>query len=217
MKTPKSISLFTVFALLLTSCIVNSLHPFYTNDVLYYEPKFEGNWVDTENGIWNVKPFNDVFKETEKDLDKELIERYGKYNNISYIVNYEKDSTKAGFLVVPFKIKNQIFLDFSPLDDNESLKGVNSLYGNHLIYSHSVTKMEIDTNGNINIKWLDSDKLETLLKANKIKIKYEKIGVDDDIVLTASSEELLKFIEKYMNSEDEKKWETRTKFSLSRS
>jgi len=217
MKTIKSFSLFTVFALLLTSCIVNSLHPFYTNDVLYYEPKFEGNWVDNDNGVWNVKPFNEVFKELEKDLDKETFERYNKYNNISYIVSYEKDSAKAGFLVVPFKIKNQTFLDFSPIEDNESLKGVNSLYSNHLIYSHSLVKLDMDSKDKISIKWLDSDKLEALMKANKIKIKYEKIGVDDDVVLTASSEELVKFIEKYMNSEDEKKWETRTEFSLSRS
>lgn len=216
MKTIKSFSLFIVFALLLTSCIVNSLHPFYTNDVLHYESKFVGNWEDEENGVWNVKPFQEVFNEVKGDLDKESFERYNKYNNISYVVNYEKDSAKSAFLVVPFKINNQLFLDFSPLEDNESLKGVNSLYSNHLISSHSLAKLDIDTKENITIKWLDSDKLEALMKANKIKIKYEKIGVDDDIVLTASSEELVKFIEKYMDSEDEKKWETRTEVSLSR-
>jgi len=216
MKSIKSFSLCIVFALLLTSCIVNSLHPFYTKDVLYYEPKYVGNWIDQENGIWNVKPFQEIFKEVEGDLDKESYKLYSKYVNISYVVNYEKDSAKSQFLVVPFKIKNQLFLDFSPANDNESLKCVNSLYSMHLIDSHSLAKLDMDSKGNISIQWLDSDKLEALMKTNKIKIKYEKIGVDDDVVLTASSEELVKFIEKYMNSEDEKKWETRTEFSLSR-
>jgi len=216
MKTIKSFSLFAVFALLLTSCIVNSLHPFYTNDVLYYEPKFEGNWADTENGIWDVKPFQEIFKELEKDLDKKSFDQYNKYNNISYVVNYEKDSAKSQFLVVPFKIKNQIFLDFTPANDNESLKCVNSLYSMHLIESHSLAKLDMDSEENIRIKWLDSDKLEALLKENKIKIKYEKIGIDDDVVLTASSEELVKFIEKYMDSEDEDKWKTDIEFSLNR-
>lgn len=216
MKTLKFFSLFIVFALLLTSCIVNSLHPFYTNDVLYYEPKFEGNWVDTENGVWNVKPFQEFFKEVEKDLDKESYKMYSKYVNISYVVNYEKDSAKSQFLVVPFKINNELFLDFSPSNDDEILKCVNSLYSLHLIDSHTLAKLDMDSKENISIKWLAQDKLEALLKENKIKIKYEKIGVDEDVVLTASSEELVKFIEKYMDSEDEDKWKTDIEFSLNR-
>jgi len=214
MKTLKSFSLFVAFALLLTSCIVNSLHPFYTKDVLYYEPNFEGNWVDQDNGIWNVKPFQEVFNELKEDLDKKSFDQYNKYNNISYVVNYEKDSAKSQFLVVPFKINNQLFLDFSPANDNESLNCVNSLYGNHLIPSHSLVKLDMDSKENFSLRWLDSDKLEALLKENKIKIKHEKIGIDDDVVLTASSEELVKFIEKYMASDNEDKWKTRTEANL---
>ncbi|WP_242206481.1 hypothetical protein [Aestuariivivens insulae] len=216
MKTIKSFFLFTVFALLLTSCIVNSLYPFYTNDVLFYEPKFEGNWVDQENGVWNVKSFLEVFKEVERDLDKESYKKYSKYNNISYYVYYEKDSSKSAFLVVPFKIKNQLFLDFTPVDDNESLKHINDVYKMHLIGSHALVKLNIDSKENISIKWLSSEKLEALLKANKINIKHEKIGLDEDIVLTASSEELVKFIEKYIASEDIDKWKTDVEFILKR-
>jgi len=216
MKTIKSNFLFILFALLLTSCIVNSLNPFYTNDVLYYEPKFVGNWVDKENGVWNVKPFQEVFKEVKGDLDKEEYQRYSKYNNISYYVNYEKDSAKSAFLVVPFKIKNQLFLDFSPIDDNESLEGVNSLFKNHLIYSHSLAKFDITSDNEIKIKWLSSKKLEDLLDENKIKIKHEKVGLDATVLLTANSEELVKFIEKYMDSKDEDKWKTDIHFDLKR-
>ena len=77
--------------------------------------------------------------------------------------------------------------------------------------------MDIDSKENISIKWLDSEKLETLLKENKIKIKYEKIGLDENVVLTASSEELVKFIEKYMASEDPDKWKTDVDVELKRS
>jgi hypothetical protein len=216
MKTLKSIFPILILTLLLSSCVVKSLHAFYTNNVLYYEPKFIGNWVDKENGVWNVKSFQEVFKDVEGQLDKDQLKIYSKYNNISYYVNYEKDSAKSAFLVVPFKIKNQLFLDFSPIDDSESLEGLNNLYRMHLIDSHSLAKLDMDSNENISIKWLDSDKLEGLLKANKIKIKYEKIGIDENVLLTASSEELVKFIEKYMNSEDADKWKTRVEFSLKR-
>jgi hypothetical protein len=216
MKTLKSFALFIVLALMLSSCIVKSLHPFYTKDVLYFEPNFIGNWVDKENGVWNVKSFQEVFNDVKGQLDKDQLKIYSKYNNISYYVNYEKDSAKSAFLVVPFKINNQLFLDFSSTDDNESLEGINDLYRMHLIDSHSLAKLDMDSKGNMSIKWLDSDKLEALLKENRIKIKYENIGLDETVVLTASSEELVKFIEKYMDSEDEDKWETRVEFNLER-
>jgi len=217
MKNIKSISLFIVLALLLTSCIVKSLQPFYTKDVLYYEPKLIGNWVDNDNGVWNVKPFQEIYKPVEGQLDKNQIRMYSQYNNISYYVRYENKTGKSAFLAVPFKIQNQIFLDFSPIEDNESLDCVNDLYSWHLVGSHSLAKLDIDSKENISIKWLDSEKLETLLKENKIKIKYEKIGLDENVVLTASSEELVKFIEKYMASEDPDKWKTDVDVELKRS
>ena len=216
MKTFKSLSYFIVFALLLSSCVVKSLHAFYTKDLLFYEQKLIGNWLDKDNSNWNIIPFQEVFKDLEGDLDKDQLKMYSKYNNIAYVINYEKDSTKSSFLAMPFKINNQLFLDFTPIDDNESLKGVNNLYKMHLIETHSLAKLNIDSKGDISISWLDSDKLAALLKADKIKIKYEKVGVDETVVLTASSEELVKFIEKYMTSKDGDKWETRTEAILKR-
>jgi hypothetical protein len=216
MKTLKSFSFFIVIALLLSSCVVKSLHAFYTQNLLFFEQKFIGNWLDKDNGNWSVLPFQEVFKDVEGDLDKDELKMYSKYNNIAYYINYEKDSTKSAFLAVPFKINNQLFLDFTTVDDGESLKGIHSLYKMHLIETHSLAKLDIDSKENVSIKWLDSEKLAALLKANKIKIKYEKVGLDEDIVLTASSEELVKFIEKYMASNDGDKWKTRTEAILKR-
>ena len=76
--------------------------------------------------------------------------------------------------------------------------------------------MDIETDNEVSIKWLDQDKIEALLKENKIKIKHEKVGFGETILLTASSEELVKFIEKYMSSEDEDKWKTDVEVNLKR-
>jgi hypothetical protein len=86
----------------------------------------------------------------------------------------------------------------------------------HLIKTHSLAKLDMDSNNSISIKWLDEDKLKFLLNNDKIKIKHEKVGFDETILLKASSEELVKFIQKYMNSEDEEKWKTDTQFDLKR-
>ena len=86
----------------------------------------------------------------------------------------------------------------------------------HLFNTHTLAKLDIDSDNEINIKWLSSKKLETLLDENKIKIKHEKVGFDETVLLTASSEELVKFIEKYMASEDEDKWKTDIEANLKR-
>ena len=220
MKTVKSFSLFAVFALLLSSCVVKSLHAFYTQDILSYEPKFVGNWSDSDKGFWEVQPFKEVIlKENHKtnvsELDEEQLKLYNNYNK-GYVVKYEKDSTQTLFLAMPFKINNQLFLDFTPIEDHEIDKSRNDLYKMHLLNTHSLAKLDIESNNSVSIKWLDQDKLEALLKADKIKIRYEKVGFDETILLTASSEELVKFIEKYINSGDEDKWKTDIEFSLKR-
>ena len=51
MKTFKPKLVFLLLALLLfNSCIVKSLFPFYTQDTIYFEKKFIGNWEEIEKG-----------------------------------------------------------------------------------------------------------------------------------------------------------------------
>ncbi|HKK12815.1 MAG TPA: hypothetical protein VJ945_08275 [Flavobacteriaceae bacterium] len=220
MKARKSFFIVLVIGLLLTSCVVKSLHPFYTRDILYFEPQFVGQWMDTDSVHWNIQPFKEVFlkenhHENPSELDEDELKTYNNYKE-GYVVYYEKDSTKTTFLAMPFKINNQLFLDFTPIEDRESQQTQNDLYQMHLINTHSLAKLDIVSNNSASIKWLDQDKLEALLKADKIKIKYEKVGFDETILLTASSDELVKFIEKYMNSEDAEKWKTDIEFNLKR-
>lgn len=220
MKTIKSFSLVLVLALVLSSCVVKSLHAFYTPDIVYFEQKFVGQWLDTDSVNWNVQPFKEVFlKENHYENTSELKDDDLKiYNNYKdgYVVYYEKENTKSTFLAIPFKINNQLFLDFTPIADIESEKTKNDLYKMHLINTHSLAKLDIVSNDSAGIKWLDEDKLKALMDGDKIKIKYEKVGFDETFLLTASSEELVKFIEKYMDSRDEEKWKTDIEFNLKR-
>ena len=100
---------------------------------------------------------------------------------------------------------------------DETLKNVNSLYSLHLIDTHSLVKLEILSSDRMNIKWLDEDKLKNLINDKKIKIKHEKAGIDEDILLTASSGELVKFIEKLTHTENEYDWGKDVRFNLKRS
>ena len=220
MKTTKSFSLFIIIALLLSSCVVKSLHAFYTKDILFYEPKLIGNWIDSEKSNWSIEPFKEVMlKESNKDLsqlDNDELKMYNNYKD-GYVMVFEKDSiTKSTFLAMPFKINEQLFLDFTPIEDREMSETKNDLYKMHLINTHSLAKLDINSENSANIKWLDEDKLKALLDENRIKIQHEDVGFDGTTLLTASSEELVKFIEKYMASEDEDKWKTDVEVNLTR-
>ena len=222
MKTFKPrLIIFLLGLLFLSSCVIKSLHPFYTKDLIYFEKKFIGNWQDLENGSWQILPIQEVIlKENKKtnpsQLDKDQLSIYNNYKH-GYAVYFEKDSTKSSFLAMAFKINNQLFLDVTPIEDKEidDLKN-NLLYKIHLIGTHTLAKFDILNDNQIDINWFSSEKLEKLLKENRIKIKHEKVGFWDTILLTASSEELEKFIKKYMDSKDEDKWKTDVEFNLTR-
>jgi len=221
MKTFKTrFFVLSLLFLIINGCVVKSLFPFYTSNSVVFEKKFIGNWIDTEYAKWNIQPFQEVIlKENKKispsELDDEQFALYNKYGK-AYVVYFEKDSTKSSFLAMAFKINNQLFLDVTPIEDSEIDGLKNDLYKHHLIGTHTLAKFDLINDNEIDIKWFSSDKLEELLDENRIKIKHEKIGFWDTIVLTASSEELEKFIKKYMDSKDEDKWKTDVEFNLTR-
>lgn len=218
MKTKHYILFFGL--IILNSCIVKSLHPFYTVNSVYFEKRFIGKWEDTENVKWEILPFQEVLlKENNKtnptELDEEQFEIYNKYKK-GYVVYFKKDSTKSSFLVVAFKIKNELFLDVTPVEDKEFDGLKNDIYKMHLIGTHTLAKLDIINDNEIDIKWFSSEKLEELLEKDRIKIEHEKIGFWKTLLLTASSEELEKFIKKYSDSKDEEKWKTDIEFNLKR-
>jgi hypothetical protein len=222
------------FFILLSSCVVKSLNPFYTKDTISFDENFIGDWKDNNGGKWKVLSFIDVLLEenkiikdtienkgnitiktkiTKKELSKEDKKIYDKYK-YSYYIKREHKGDESFFLVTPFKINNQKFLDFYPLEYQDDIE---NLLESHLIYTHSLVKYDVQKNGEIEIRWLDEDKVEALFKEKKIKIKHEKIGLHNEkYLLTAKPKELQKFIKKYMTSTDSEKWKTSTKFTLSK-
>lgn len=200
------------------SCIVKSLNPFYTEETIKFSKDFLGEWKDNNKDIWKITSLKDEYAKLIKSGEKITLEDekfFKKYKN-SYSVEYSDKDKKSLFIATPFKLKDQLFLDFIPFNDQGS--EMNGLLQIHNIYPHSLVKLDILNNNEISIKWFDEKRLKEIFKEKRIKIKHEKIGVmKEDILLTASSEELQQFLKKYMASESAKKWETETKFTLKKS
>ena len=197
---------------LLNSCIVKSLQPFYTKDKIAFNENLIGNWEDQHKGIWHVLSFKEVFEKDNKKenggeevkLSEEDLKAYETYKN-SYVVSYNKPKKEeALFVAMPFMVDDQLFLDFTPFhyESNE----LADLVGQHLLKTHSAAKVDFDTEGNPKFSWLSEERIKPLYKENKIRLKHEKIGADEDLVLTASSEELYAFLRKFMQADIENKW-----------
>jgi hypothetical protein len=170
-------------AVLVQGCIVKSLHPFYIESDLVYKKELVNTWVDQDGHKWKIDPVQEQRK--------------------AYQMTFTEDGKEATFLTHLFELEGNLFLDFRPLASDGS---VNDLFEMHLLPSHSVAKVVKMNDEVVVIKWFNEEWLTKLFKQNRIKISHEVIidensGKDEDksYVLTASTEELRKFLIKYGN------------------
>jgi hypothetical protein len=180
-----SIAMMALIALLFQGCIVKSIHPFFAEKDVVFKSELLSTWVDQDGGKWEIKPFKE------------------KPN--SYKMLFRKDGKEAVFLAHLFQLEEELYLDFLPLSSSE--EGID-LFNLHLLPSHSVAKVSMINSGEVMIKWFNEEWLSTLFKHNRIKIAHEVIldeaPKDEDdktYVLTASTEELQKFLVKYGNED----------------
>jgi hypothetical protein len=197
-----------VLALVLfSSCIVKSINPFYLKEKVKFNPKLVGSWSSSKTSTWEIVSFKSAYEEETKDdsqLSQEGRDAFERYKE-AYIIQYTSSNKEASFIAMPFLVGEHLFLDFTPFEyESEDL---NSLAAQHLLKTHSVTYVDFQDDGSVKLKWLDESVVKELIKSNKMRIKHEETGIDDDFVLTARSEELYRFLEKFMASDIENKWD----------
>lgn len=198
----------------LQACIVKSIQPFYVSEAVSFEKSLLGKFTDNKQGEWEIMSFKEAFEKDNDDVkkhSKEDIEALKKYYQ-AYVVNQVKQEKEATFLMVPFKVYNETFLDFTPIafDDSDN----NSLVMQHLLKTHSVAKMTRLENNVIQLQWLDEKPINELLNKGQLKLKHETVGVDETLVLTATSEELYQFLRKFVKSDIEDKWNNSETYNL---
>ena len=181
----------SLILLLLSGCLVKSLHPFYKENQSLFKKELIGTWIGKDSSKWNIvqgKKTTGLFK---PDVPEN-----------AYLITYTDNKGSAVFKVHLFQLDNHLFLDFYPEDAVCS----NDLMSMHLVPMHTVARIEL-TAGRIIIRWYNEEWLIGLFKQNKIRIPHEKIpyasgkvnDVDFQVILTASTDELQKFMLKYAN------------------
>jgi len=173
-----------MFTLLLigTGC-VRSVHPFYTDAQLTYDPAVVGTWSDAER--------NNAFTITADAEQKQ------------YSVAYtDKDGKVGHFIVHLAKLERlqpppQLLADIVP--DEPKLEE-NDTYKAHLLPLHSFMLVSYNA-AEMKLRMMDRDWLDKFLQSHPDALKHERIG-QDQTILTASTDELQKFILNNLETKD---------------
>jgi len=166
-----------LLAVILVGC-VPSLHPLFTDKNLVFADVFLGRWTnDSGKNIWDLKRYSD-------SEDK----RYR-------LVHIDREKGKHGRFIVTFgKLNGMLFADFYP---EEIESDASYFYQPHQLFVHTFGKIE-PNDSELIIKMMDPDKVKTLLQNEPNLIKHEALeNMDGKVVLTASTQELQKFVVKY--------------------
>jgi hypothetical protein len=188
---PKHICMLFVLLILMPGCLVKSLHPFYTEKDLVFKQELIGTWTDPDSATWVIgqhKSFNGFNKDASPE----------KYYDISF--SDKKGTSK--FTAHLFMLDNGLFLDFYPQD----IETGTDLGNFHLIPAHSLAKVQLEGD-KIMIRWYNEEWLVKLFNQNRVRIAHERVPYDQDdhnrdnfqVILTAPTSELQKFIIKYGN------------------
>ena len=167
-------------AVLLAGC-VPSLHPLYTKQDLVVDNKLVGTWSDEDlEETWVFKAASDK----------------------AYDLTLTSNGEPAEFETHLVRLGGATFLDMYP----KETKGVkNEYYLLHLIPAHTFSRIKIDGDV-LSVAMLDGTWLEDVIDEGIVKIAHE--DVEEDIVLTASTPELQKFLRKH--AQDDQAFEAPT-------
>ena len=181
----KYLSGLTLLIFLLNGCIVSSIHPLWTKENRIFEERYLGKWGDPDCapgdscGYITLENAGDTaYTLTQTIFDSEL---FGSEHEIMI------DSALATLV----QIGQHSFLDIFPLSEQAAWAwGIYTPY----IPVHSFLRVKIDKD-NLVLEKLDPERLETLFKQKRIRLKHEIEG--DHTILTAPTKDLVRFMKKY--------------------
>ncbi|HUJ31376.1 MAG TPA: hypothetical protein VLY23_08860 [Candidatus Acidoferrum sp.] len=167
--------------LLLEACgPILSIHPFYEDKDVVFDPALLGTWVDP----------------TDADSAPLVFER-GKGDSYKAIMRSDDNSdVDAVFEVHLLKLGGRVFLDAVQMKNRIAGKEVDIGLA---VPAHILGQVSIEGNV-LHLSLLDQEWVEKELKAGKISIPHEE--ADGDVVLTASTADLQKFVLDHANDEN---------------
>jgi hypothetical protein len=166
----KLMRLLTIAALLGFAGCVASLHEFYTEQTLVFDPALAGVWRQQDNDYrWQFVPNEEKQAYT--------------------LTITEKEDTQSKLMVHLFEIDGRRFMNLHPARDTHLETG--DWTKAHLIAAHHVLKVDRD-GPHLLLAALNPETIERILKEKPNIVKHERL--DDRFVLTDSPKGLQAFL-----------------------
>jgi hypothetical protein len=169
---------------LLSGCFIQSIQPFYTQDLKIEFPRVKGAWLLKKIGDEDVSAkYPEPWIFTERAI-----------KTFEYAVESELTTQF-------FKIGDTLFVDLKAGDPYQ-LKNPNHWWNLHVIPVHSVCKVLIRDN-QLFMTPLDGDWVTARIKKKELNLGYVNIGdKEDQYVLTSSPKDLALFLKDVAGNED---------------
>lgn len=158
-----------------SSCVVRSVHAWFTSSDVTQETDLLGGWVGTEGG-------------------KDVAMTFVRGDKNSYVVQYVEGTTYGTFRGTLGKIGGEYFLDFRPVEAPPGIEG--------LIFfpSHSVVKLEIGSEKLV-VRRMNYNVAKARASGDKLANLSVSWDDENEMFITAKSEDLRSFLSS--NSKDE--------------
>jgi len=172
-------------ALILSGCVFTlSIHPFYSDETLVFEPGLVGTWVEEkkpgENQPKQKWPTLWTFRRSEFEEDGKKRE--------GYEVLIDDEGFISEFKVFAFRVGDCLFLDLYPQEGG----ALTPMYAFHVIAAHTVWRVSLDK-GVLQMSDLDKQWLAGTIDAKKVDIAHTRLGKgtpSDTVILTAPTDAL---------------------------
>ncbi|HEX6849442.1 MAG TPA: hypothetical protein VF144_20795 [Chitinophagaceae bacterium] len=190
----KVVNIFALVALFgLSSCltIVNTLT---TSDTIVNDSRVEGLWVDGERKQILVQKLMDSrFKNVFKELDPKDYTRQDSINYIKhYVITYRENALEYIWLAGLVEIHGSFYLN---LQAEECLSNGKEIYGG--LATSSIAKLSWESNNSLVIRFLNGDSIKEIILEGKARVRHMYDPLFGTFIITASSQELRQFLEKY--------------------
>lgn len=197
MKTKITLFSILLLAFILPGCVY-SLYPLYTDKDLVFEKKLTGLWRSAEDETWKFEnlleqqlmEYKDKPERAQKEKEKKAL-----INKNTYLLSCTENGETRKMETHLVKLGENLFLDIFP----QSINLKNSFYEDQFVPVHTYAKIKVYDN-RFELYLFNPEFLYKLLDQNTIRIKHESFK--DYKVITASTEELQKFVLKYGDHKD---------------
>jgi hypothetical protein len=121
----------------------------------------------------------------------------------SYVIKYTKDKIVYSMLGSMVKLNGQFFINFSAIDFNtdKGNKPAFEVTSTDLLATHTIARVQFTNSNTVKLDFIDGGFLYEQVNAGRMKIKNERDDLYDTFLITASTEELQQFIQKYGNDD----------------